>query len=199
MNTPPPRLPKATPTGKLYSGVEDLLRQLEVDQAVIELFAKSKQETQLADCLVEMRRRAGMSQRDIADKLGVTQSAISKWESSTDEELSVRIIRDYARTTKRHLMVCFGPRLNHVEAVKRHAFEMKRHLSELAALARSDEDLQAGIEKFFGEALYNILDILARCSQKVATGNDTGIRPQLVQTHATQQPKRDQEGEPACV
>lgn len=38
--------------------------------------------TQLADCLLDLRRKAGYSQEQLADLLGVSRQAISKWEGA---------------------------------------------------------------------------------------------------------------------
>jgi len=35
------------------------------------------------ECIMSIRRQAGLTQKDLADRLGVTQVMISKWESGT--------------------------------------------------------------------------------------------------------------------
>lgn len=53
------------------------------------------EDERLIDRLIEMRRAAGMKQRDVAELLGITQSAIAKFESAErDPRLST--VRRYA-------------------------------------------------------------------------------------------------------
>ena len=43
----------------------------------------------LADKIVSLRKRAGWSQEDLAEKLGVTRQSVSKWEGAQSVPLSL--------------------------------------------------------------------------------------------------------------
>jgi len=39
----------------------------------------------LASCMVEFRKKMGMTQRELAQRLGVTAKAVSKWETGVSQ------------------------------------------------------------------------------------------------------------------
>ena len=46
-----------------------------------------------ADLIVEARRRAGLTQSDLADRAGTTQSSIARWESGRSEPSFHNVVR----------------------------------------------------------------------------------------------------------
>lgn len=46
--------------------------------------------------LAQLREHAGMSQQQVAEKMGVTQSAISKLESADPSRVTIRKLADFA-------------------------------------------------------------------------------------------------------
>lgn len=46
-----------------------------------------------ADLIVEARRRAGLTQRELAERAGTTQSSIARWESGRSEPSFANVIR----------------------------------------------------------------------------------------------------------
>jgi hypothetical protein len=57
--------------------------------------------------------------------------------------------------------------MNHVEAVKHHAFAIRDHLSSLAEMADQDGEINQAIQGFFGEAFFKILEILSKCQEQL--------------------------------
>jgi len=182
MNQNPEKLKQIKPSGKRYTSVGDMLNGLSAESNLVEQFQAAQAESRLVDMLVDLRRAAGLTQEAIAEKMGVTQSAVSKWESGKDEDLSVKIVGEYAKAADQRVALFFGKRVNHVEAVKCHAMEIKRHLSALASLAHKDNEIEASIQEFFGEAFFNILTILAKCQEQMPNGSEFEVRLQVVGT-----------------
>jgi transcriptional regulator with XRE-family HTH domain len=162
-------------TGKRFSSVDEYLSKQGTTDEVSSQVSELARATQLVDMLVESRRDCGMTQQQVAKKLGVTQGAISKLESSTDAELSVNDLKRYAQALQQRYVLTVGKPMNHVEAVKWHAFRIKEHLSALAALAHKDEEMDPAIQAFFGEAFFNILSILEKCQDELPY-NETEVR-----------------------
>lgn len=158
-------------TGKRYRSVASLLQERnaapELQDQIRELAGETKVTRQLA-C---MRMLAGITQEEMAAKLGVTQGCISKWESGLDEELTLKVIADYARHTDERIGISLGKPMTHVEAVKAYAFGLRDRLRALAGIAKDDSQLEQSIQAFFGEAFFNLLDIFEKC-QKELPGNE---------------------------
>src|SRR5689334_1254954 len=94
--------PKAmTPkrTGKRFGGVGKFLKQRNTAEEVGNHYREMKGDTSVTRQLACMRAMAGLTQEELAEKLGVTQGCVSKWESGLDEELTLKVIADYARAT----------------------------------------------------------------------------------------------------
>ncbi len=55
------------------------------------------EEFQIAETLVRARLAAGLTQKDVAERMGTTQSAVARMESG--KSVSLRSIRKFARST----------------------------------------------------------------------------------------------------
>lgn len=68
----------------------------------------------LADRILELRKRKGISQEALADKLGVSRQAISKWESeqSTPELENIVLMSDFFGVTTDYLLKGIEPPLD---------------------------------------------------------------------------------------
>jgi len=155
----------ARPTGRRYDSVSELMRGEAVLPEVQQLVSEIEKATTLVQALTMLRLKAGLTQEQMAERLGVTQSAVSKLESGRDEDLTVKQIGEYAKATGQRIGLAFGKPLNHVEAVKIHAFGIRQHLSALAETAQGDEDLEQAVQAFFGEAFFNLLEIFEKCHE----------------------------------
>ncbi|HNQ73666.1 MAG TPA: helix-turn-helix transcriptional regulator [Verrucomicrobiota bacterium] len=163
-------------TGRRYATVEDLMSGEAVAPEVRTKFAEFDRETRIVQNLVEMRQSAGLTQHQLAEMVGKTQGAISKLESSADDEITIRELCEYAKATSQQFVLAVGKPMNHVESVKWHAFGIKEHLSALAKMAHQDLETEQAIQAFFGEAFFNILTILGNCQQDMPNGKEVQVR-----------------------
>jgi transcriptional regulator with XRE-family HTH domain len=175
MNTDTPSKEPPMPTGRRYASVSDLMKGEKVIAEVVTKVKELSSSTRLTHQLSVLRHAAGITQEQMATKLGLTQSAVSKLENGLDEHLTVGQIRAYAEITKTRMGVTFGQELNHSESVKMHAFGMKDHLLELAKLANNDGEMEKEINAFFGEVFFNYMHIFSQCAQQMPK-NGSGIR-----------------------
>jgi transcriptional regulator with XRE-family HTH domain len=174
-------------TGRRYNSVDELMAGESVSHDVRSAVSKLDKETMIVHNLIQMRHAAGLTQQELADKLGKTQSAISKLESSSDTEITLDELRAYCQATNEQIMLCIGKPMNHVESVKWHAYGIKDHLSALAKMAQSDGDMEQAIQAFFGEAFFNILTILSKCQDEMPNHKDVQVRMKHVGNAAKQQ------------
>ena len=172
----------AKPTGRKYASVADMLNGEAVSQAAKDKYAQFKGETAVALQLAKLRQHAGITQEEMSKHLGVTQGTISKLEAGPDSEITLREIREYARVTDQRIGVHFGKPLTHTEAIKRHAHGLKERLEALAEIANQNDELQKEIKGFFGEAFFNLFNIIASCNDKLPCGDneDVEIRIEIV-------------------
>lgn len=182
MNTETPRTP-AKPTGRKYESVGALMRGEGVSQEVQGKVAEIENETRVTLQLAKLRQTVGLTQEQLAEAMGTTQSSVSKLESGRDEDLTLGQVRHYARATNQRIGLMFGKPVTHVEAVQGHAIAIKHHLQELAKIANQHEELETHIQAFFGDAFFNILNILTRCHEQLPNGGkDIEIRFQVIKS-----------------
>ncbi|MEY5026624.1 MAG: hypothetical protein RLZZ244_2152 [Verrucomicrobiota bacterium] len=93
-------------TTRRFESVRELLTRPE-DKAVRDQFDALTAQTRLVQELTLMRTRAGLSQAQLAAKMGCTQGRISKIESSLDADLTIGIVQAYARATFSDMKIWF--------------------------------------------------------------------------------------------
>jgi transcriptional regulator with XRE-family HTH domain len=180
------------PSGRRYSSIPALMKGEDIPGDVQILVRELSKDTCITRQLASMRLSRNLSQEQMAEKIGCTQSCVSKWESGRDEDLTLKIIRDYAQETNHPIGISFGPAPNHVESVKAHAFCIRDHMLELAKLAHVDEEMEKEIHAFFGEAAFNILTILGKCHNEMPEGTraDFEVRLQVSEPNPKSEVRR---------
>jgi len=167
-------------TGRRYKSVDEFLSGESVSPEVRSAVAKLDKETAVIECLIQARRDAGLTQQQMAEKIGKTQGAISKLESSSDSDVTIDELFSYAKATGQNFNLMIGKPMNHIASVKYHAFGIKDHLSKLAKEAHRNEEVEQAVQAFFGEAFFNILTILSKCSDEMPNGNGVQVRMKKV-------------------
>jgi transcriptional regulator with XRE-family HTH domain len=157
------------PGTERFSNVQDLLaKNLGKDDAVTQSANRRIQSRRLVKKLIVARSQANCSQADLAKRLNCSQSRISKIENGTDDQLRLADLRAYAKALETGILFSIGePKRHAVESIKHHAFQIKHHLDQLASLAHKDEQISSGVEKFFGETLFNMLQIIEDSARKL--------------------------------
>lgn len=176
--------PKDTPkrTAKRFGSVGQMLKERNVAPEVRGHFREMANDTKITTQLACMRALAGLTQEQMAKRLGVTQGCISKWESGLDEELTLKVLMDYARATEERIGIFVGKPLTHVEAVKQCAYGLRDRLRALAGIATDNTELEQSIQAFFGEAFFNLLIIFEKCQQEMPGKEDFEICVRIVDT-----------------
>ena len=118
---------------KAYTSVSDMVHDLAGDKAFAKDFENRLARRQVVKRLFALRSSRGMSQKDIADKFGCTQSRISKLESDDDSDLRLGDLRDYAAALGLELRIVLSPEgQTPVEEIKYHARRIEQLLGDLA-------------------------------------------------------------------
>ncbi|MBI1311939.1 helix-turn-helix domain-containing protein [bacterium] len=144
-------------SSKSATSVLDMIREIEDDDFAAEL-ETILAERRILKSLIAMRIAAGVSQGDIADKLGCSQSRVSKLERANDGDLKLDELAAYGAATGREFEILAHRKgSTPVDRVKAYAFCIHRELKFLASLAKGDQSMAQGVSAFIGEALFNVV------------------------------------------
>jgi transcriptional regulator with XRE-family HTH domain len=156
-----------------YPSVAEMVRGVSEDQRFADDFDRRVNSRRLVKHLFALRNAAGMSQKDIADRIGCSQSRISKLESGNDNDLRLADLAAYLRALGLDLCLVFGQKDSTlVNKIKYHALAIKRLFAELVKLAQMDERIAEGVAGFHGEAFFNLIEILRDSAKKLPRRED---------------------------
>lgn len=156
-----------------FNSVSDLLRHASDDDGFNEEFDEHIRQRDIVKTLFAMRTAKGVSQSSVAERLGVSQSRVSKIENGTDGDLRIRELEAYAQSLDCDVHLLFLKRNSTaVERVKQYAFCIKRELDRLADAAQKDDGIAKGVAGFFGDAFFNMLRIVQDACGKLPTRPD---------------------------
>ncbi len=141
---------------KQYASVSQLIRDIApTDEFRDEFEARIKSRTVIKR-LLAMRAVRGLSQEDVAQRMDCSQSRISKLENGKDADARLGDLQAYADAVGCDLSAWPVPRdMKPTDKVKRHAFAIKKHMDDMAKLAKSDENIAEGVGRFFYSLFVN--------------------------------------------
>jgi transcriptional regulator with XRE-family HTH domain len=117
--------------------------------------------SQLVTALIGLRLRKGMSQKEVAERMGWDPSKVSRMESGGDGYLRWADVLNYVRALGVTMSVCMeDSSLPAATRIKQHVFRIRDLLQELVEIARQlqgEVDIQEKIDQFYGEVLFNFL------------------------------------------
>jgi transcriptional regulator with XRE-family HTH domain len=160
-----------------YSNVPDMLRALlpEGGDKLAKKVEKSAKEYSIGDSLIRTRLKAGLTQKQIAAKLGCTQSKISKIECAHNDDMRISDFVKYIGACGCDVSIMVSPHGENASTmVKHHAVAMGMALDKLADIASKDGEIADAIRKFHSEVLYNLGYIMSRWTDKLFPN---GIEP----------------------
>lgn len=167
MKQPTKDRPRAVLANGKYESVTSMMQGQGIPKNVQSKFAHLISESHIATQMAQLRHRAGITQKQMADALGITQSAISKLEAGRDNDITLNQIKEYARITGDRINLLFGKPFSHSEAVKLHADGLKYRLEKLADIASQNEEFQTEIKVFIGDAFYKLFNIVTLINNKL--------------------------------
>ncbi len=154
--------------GRRYTSVTEMVREVTGDKDYAQELEQELGAKSLSRTLFVLRCQKGVTQADLAKRLGWSQSRVSKLENSELDKMKMGDLVAYIGAIDLQACLCFHKkRMTAVEWVKFHAFEVKKHLDRLAGLAHEDEGIYEGVKSFFGEALFNLLHMFENSAKKL--------------------------------
>jgi len=158
---------------KQYASVSEVLRDAAPDKAFRKEFDEHISERQLIKRLIALRAARGLSQRDIAEKIGCTQSRLSKLENSKDADIKLGDLKAFADAVGCDLPAWPLPRdMKPTDEVKYHTVAIMKNMDELSQLAKSDEKIAEGVARFFFELFVNFSLMLGDSAKRLPCRSD---------------------------
>lgn len=151
-----------TKDAKRYSCVDEMLRGIELDSEFVGDFNQKVESEILSAQLQQIRVQAGLTQRELGERLGITQGAVSKIEHKADDDLTLKEIGSFLASTSSSMHLRIGSPQPKAEQIKHHAFEIRRLLDELAETAGEDGEIKQGVQDFWMEVVVNLTSLLSR-------------------------------------
>jgi len=179
-------IPSPATRPKRFASVRDLVKATAADDEQVREFDRRINTSVIVNALIRTRAAAGMTQSDVAGKMNLTQSAVSKLEHAADAELTLHDIASYLQATGGRLNLGIGKQPNRVERIKELAICLKSELEALADLSCNSDDpsIRQSINGFFGEAWFNVLMILCNTTSRLPKEPEETSPVQLLGTES---------------
>lgn len=146
---------------KKYDRISLLAGNLADNTQAVDRVESLIRESWMVRTMLRHRLRAGMTQKDIAARMGCSPSRISKIEGGTDHSLGWVEVHQYFGALGMNVSVLLDrPSVPVAAKIKHHVFEIDAQLKKLTALAKeteSDPTILDGIDRFYREVLFNFL------------------------------------------
>jgi len=151
-----------------FATLADLIKSVSDDHDFNKKLEEKLRQREVVTTLFALRMARNVSQGEVAQRLGCSQSRVSKIENGNDGELRLRELSAYAEAMDYQIELAFTPKNETlVEAVKRHAFRVKALLGRIAELSHKDSKIAEGAAGFFGEAFFNFVKIISDSAKKL--------------------------------
>lgn len=155
---------------KTYHSVSEMLNDTVGDDlplSAAELDEFSAQRKMVKELTI-LRSAKGLSQEKLADKIGRSQSWVSKFENGTDDELNFGDVKAYMSALGlefRPGAIKQGATL--VDEIKLLAFGIRQRLLALAETVKEGDGMVEHVARFFADAFHNINRFLGEAAAKL--------------------------------
>ena len=99
--------------GKQYTSVRQMVNDL-ADESFAKAFAERSAKTGLSRTLFVLRNKAGLTQREVGDRLGWSQSAVSKFERQEIDNIKLGDLERYLNALDMQMSISFFEKGNTV-------------------------------------------------------------------------------------
>lgn len=143
------------------SNVSELAAELSGDASMPDRMVAHEKATRMVTLLADCRVRKGMTQKKVAERMGVSVSTVSRFEDSQDADIRMGELVAYAEAVGVNLSLIMEdsdiPTAARIKNCVMRISNDLHHLSHLAANSQGDQGIIDGIHRFRGEVLFNFL------------------------------------------
>jgi transcriptional regulator with XRE-family HTH domain len=156
--------------GKAYASVEDLLLGEHPDHPeCVDAFIKEAKRQQIAQALFMLRTYHGVTQAEMAKRMGVTQSAVAKLEDRGDQVRMNDVIRYAAALDYETKLLFAGNSVTLAGQMRWHLEAVTAIMAKLEVIAADDPDISASALRHFSNETSNMLaNVLPGWIDKIA-------------------------------
>lgn len=152
--------------GKRYQSVLDMVRDT-ADQQFAEDFEQRLADYSVSTQLLVLRNREGLTQAELAKRMGCPQNRISKIEHTPNDKIRLGDLHSYVAALDVDIMIQIGHKRRAVDRIKCAAFDIKHELDSLAQLAQKDTKIRKEISNFFAEYLFNMIRFFTNSAEQL--------------------------------
>lgn len=149
-----------------YGSVSEMLAKQPDGQSLKRRFDEESSRRTLARALFNLRNARGLTQGQVAEKMGVAQSAVSRIEHCDNDRMRVQDLLTYVSALDHRISVGIHPE-NLTDSVKFHALEMRRLLLQLTELCKGDSAMESAATGFLGETVLNLVKFVDDAASQI--------------------------------
>ena len=161
-----------------YTSVGDAAASLAGDEKVKQQVDEEIRCSQLVNNLLQLRIEKGISQKELAKRIGCDPSKISRLEAGNDLQLKMGDVRQYLLALDVTMNMVFeDTSLPVAEQIKQHVFLIHEKLEQLVKLAKQvdgDEIIINKIHVFCSEVLFNFFSRFGDSNKKLCVVSGQG-------------------------
>lgn len=161
--------------------VVDLVKRLLPEEAEFaDNLANQIDRRRLVAQLADLRNLMGVSQSDVAEQLGCTQSKVSKLENGYDDNVTLRDLVTYAKLFDSDLTILFSSKEDSLASqIKYYAMGIKHCFEQMNELAQQDAEIGKGVAAFHIEALLNLVKIVGDSNKHLMSSIQPSVEPEV--------------------
>lgn len=158
--------------GETITKISDLAKGLGFGDKALQAIEKKVHERSMSRMLTVLRVKAGLSQKEVALKMGVSQSAISKLENAANDSVTFADAGRYLSAIGYEMTVNASKPKTIAERIRGSYLHLIKLFEEFQDCRRDDPEILIGMAKFESEAAKNVLFLASKlidnCSSKIA-------------------------------
>jgi len=145
-----------------------MLEALGADDGTRQEYAALADRTRLSRLLFALRCRAGLTQDELAQRVGCAQSVVSRIENASDEDLTVGDLLRYARALDLGMQIGFAAKdATLASSIRGHLDGLARDLRQLLDLAGDDLSILAGAASVFTGTAEQFVAVLTESADRL--------------------------------
>lgn len=144
---------------KKVNDISELAEGLGLDTAGISKVRQRVASRSVSNMLSALRVRCGLTQKELASRMGKTQSAVSKLETASDDDFRLGDIRAYAAAIGFGISIDFTEPMTLAREIRQQLDHFVRLIDRLKEFDSGDAAVSEALDKFKNDMSGKLLDL----------------------------------------